>query len=85
MGAWVAWVELLRGLRKLRGSKYFLRGHNFYVGCVGKKLLRGSIFFTRVKIFCLSQNFLRGRRFLHGSFFWVGEKGVGNGSKKYLD
>ena len=67
------------------GQNIFYVGHNFYVGCVGKTFLRGSVFFKRVKIFCLSQNFLRGRRFLHGSFFWVGEKGVGNGSKKYLD
>ena len=43
VGPWVAWVNFLRGLRGLRGSRYFLRGsifyvgHNFYVGCVGPK------------------------------------------------
>ena len=56
VGARVAWVKLLCGLRGLRGSKYFLRGstfyvgHNFYVGCVGQIFLRGTLhgseFFT---------------------------------------
>ena len=32
VGARVAWVKLLCGLRGLRGSKYFLRGSTFYVG-----------------------------------------------------
>ena len=44
-------------------------GHDFYVRCMGQTFLRGSVFFTWVKIFCLSQNFLRGTIFLSGSFF----------------
>ena len=32
VGARVAWVKLLCGLRGLRGSKYFLRGSTFDVG-----------------------------------------------------
>ena len=64
--AWVAWVNFLRGLRGLRGSKYFLRGSTFYVGCVGQNFLRGSISFTWVKIFCLSQFFV-GSNF----FAWI--------------
>ena len=90
--SWVgAWVRGLRGSNfyvgcvSYVGQNIFYVCHNFYVGCVGKTFLRGSIFFKMVKIFCLSQNFLRGLRFLHGSFFWVGGKVVGNGSKKYLD
>ena len=49
-----AWVNFLRGLRRLRESKYFLRGsaffvgHNFYVGCVSQIY------------FCVGQFFLRG-------------------------
>ena len=49
VGPCAAWVKILRELRGLRGSKYFLRGstfymgHNFYMGCVGQiYFLRGS-------------------------------------------
>ena len=27
----------------VRGSKYILRGHNFYMGSVGQNVLRGSL------------------------------------------
>ena len=42
VGTWIPWVKILRGLRRLRGSKYFLRGstfyvrHNIYLGSVGQ-------------------------------------------------
>ena len=51
---WVARVKFLRGLRGLRGSKYFLRG---------------SIFFTWVKVFSLSQNLLRFLNVCAGNLF----------------
>ena len=51
------------------------------MGCVDKKFLRRSVFFTRVKIFYLSQNFLRGSKLLSGLFFFGREKGVGGGSR----
>ena len=56
-----------------------LSGSNFYVGCVS---------YVGQNIFYVGHNFYVGcvgKTFLYGSFFWVGEKGVGNGSKKYLD
>ena len=63
LSPFVAWVELLRGLPGLGGSKYSLRRptcyvcHNFYMGCVGQKcFLRGSIF-------------LQGAKLLQASFF----------------
>ena len=52
MGPWVASVKFLRGLRGLRGSKYFLRGSYFYVGCVGQ------IFLQWVNFFYVGQSFL---------------------------
>ena len=68
MGAWVAWVKSLRGLR---GSIFYV-GHNFYVdcvGCVGQKyfcvgLFMGQIYFSMglcvVRIFCVGPKFVRG-------------------------
>ena len=61
------------------GQNIFYMVHNFYVGCVGQKFLRGSIFFTWVRIFCLSQFFCGGLNFCFGHFFGEG------GSQKNLD
>ena len=81
MGAWVAWVELLRGVRELRGSKYFLRVSIFtWVAwvkhfCVGQFFLRWSKFSASVKIFC------GGLGFCMGHFFGWGKRWLGMGLK----
>ena len=62
MGPWVASVKFLRGLRGLRGSKYFLRGSNFFA--VGQFFLRGSKFSPWVKIFCGFLNVCAGNLFV---------------------
>ena len=56
--AWVACIKFLCGLRGLHGSKYFLCGSFFYVGCVGQNFLCGSSFMW-VKILHVSKNFVR--------------------------
>ena len=60
------------------GQNIFYVGHNFYVGCVGQ-------FFDEGQNFLLESDFLRGRKFLREPVFWMREKGVGGGSKDYLD
>ena len=76
MGAWVAWVKSLRGLR---GSIFYV-GHNFYVGCVGQKyfcvsLFVGQIYFSMglcmVKIFCVGPRFVRGLIFFAFDSFYL--------------
>ena len=54
LGAWVAWVNFLRGLR---GSNIFLRGPIFFcVGlCPGQSFLPGSKIFAWVNFFCIGQ------------------------------
>ena len=56
---WVVWVKFLRGLPRLRGSKYLLRGSWCLRG------LRGSKFFVWIQIFLRGS--LRGSKF----FTWV--------------
>ena len=74
-GPWVAWVKFLCGLRRLRGSKYFLHvlafyvGNNFYMGCVGQNFLRGSL--RESKVFAWVQNFSVGQVLFTGRDYFT--------------
>ena len=59
------------------GQNFFYMGHNFYVGWVGQNLFAWVNFFTWFKIFCVSQNFLRGLNFGVSLFFFWGGGGGG--------
>ena len=87
MGCVVTWVTRVSGLRgpnfyvdcmSYVGQNFFYMGHNFYVGWVGQNLFAWVNFFTWFKIFCVSQNFLRGLNFGVSlfCFFWGGGGGV---------
>ena len=76
VGAWVACVKFLRGLRGLRRSKYFLRGltfyvgHNFYMGCVGQiYFCVGQFFYVGQHFLCELKFFSQGLSFCVGQFF----------------
>ena len=44
VGAWVTWVQLLRGVRE---STFYV-GHNFYMDCVSQNVLRGSLHGSKI-------------------------------------